>query len=134
MPGNESPADPARPEGDAPSAPPGNQSAATERRPPGPALNEFLRFAPLVQERVWGGRALEDVLGRAGCPSGRPIGESWEIVDRPEAQSVIVGGSLAGLTLHEALAQPWRRHHGSALAGRKAVSHARQMARTVASA
>ena len=41
----------------------------------------FLRFKPLNQERVWGGRALETVLGRT-LPPGRPIGESWEIVER----------------------------------------------------
>jgi mannose-6-phosphate isomerase len=61
-----------------------------------------LTFVPLYQERVWGGRALAGFPGRT-LPPDRPIGESWEIVDRPEAQSVIADGPLAGLTLHAAL-------------------------------
>jgi mannose-6-phosphate isomerase len=62
----------------------------------------FLRFEPIFQERVWGGRALADWLGRA-LPAGKPIGESWEIVDRPEAQSVVRGGEFAGKTLREVI-------------------------------
>jgi len=60
----------------------------------------FFRFDPIFQERVWGGRALAERLGRA-LPAGKPIGESWEIVDRPEAQSVVRGGDFAGKTLRE---------------------------------
>jgi len=53
-------------------------------------------------ERVWGGTGLQTHLGRE-LPGGPPIGESWEIVDREEAQSVITGGPWKGLTLREAL-------------------------------
>jgi mannose-6-phosphate isomerase len=63
---------------------------------------ELLRFEPLYQERVWGGRALETALGRT-LPTGAVIGESWEVVDRPEAQSVVAGGAWAGQTLHAIL-------------------------------
>ncbi len=51
-------------------------------------MRDLLRFEPLYQERVWGGRALETALNRT-LPENRPIGESWEIVDRPEAQSIV---------------------------------------------
>jgi mannose-6-phosphate isomerase len=68
------------------------------------AMQEILRFRPLYQDRVWGGRVLETKLGRA-LPPARPIGESWEIVDRAEAQSVISGGKLDGLTLRAAIEQ-----------------------------
>lgn len=61
-------------------------------------VNEVIRLQPLYQDRVWGGRALAERLGRA-LPAGRVIGESWEIVDRPEAQSVVAGGPFSGLTL-----------------------------------
>ncbi|HVU38561.1 MAG TPA: type I phosphomannose isomerase catalytic subunit [Opitutales bacterium] len=61
---------------------------------------QLLRFAPIYQERVWGGRALEASLRRA-LPAAGPIGESWEIVDRPEAQSLVTGGPWHGRTLHE---------------------------------
>ncbi len=63
-------------------------------------MNELLRLEPLYQERVWGGRALESALGRT-LPGKKPIGEAWEIVDRPEAQSVLKGGRHAGKTLRE---------------------------------
>ena len=46
----------------------------------------YIKFIPIYQERVWGGRNLESLLGRK-LPKNQVIGESWEIVDRPEAQS-----------------------------------------------
>ena len=51
-------------------------------------------------ERVWGGRHFETLLGKP-LPHGTVIGELWEIVDRPEAQSVVHEGPLKGKTLHE---------------------------------
>ena len=65
-------------------------------------MRELLRFVPIYQTRVWGGRALETALGRA-LPPGDPIGESWEIVDRPEAQSVVGEGPQAGQSLRSVL-------------------------------
>ena len=57
-------------------------------------------FEPLFMTRVWGGDRLQTVLGKA-IPAGEPIGESWELVDREEAQSVVKGGRFHGMTLHE---------------------------------
>jgi mannose-6-phosphate isomerase len=51
-------------------------------------------------ERMWGGRRLESEFGKQ-LPPQRPIGESWEIADRPEAQSIVRNGPLQGKTLHE---------------------------------
>jgi mannose-6-phosphate isomerase len=65
-------------------------------------MRELLRFQPLYQERVWGGRALEAALGRT-LPANVPIGESWEVVDRPEAQSIVESGTLVGQSLHHVL-------------------------------
>ncbi len=76
-------------------------------------MRELLRFQPLYQERVWGGRALETALGRS-LPARAPIGESWEVVDRPEAQSVVAGGSFDGQSLRAVLAQ-----HGADVMGPK---------------
>lgn len=59
-------------------------------------------FKPLYMERVWGGRGLEAKLGRT-LPPGKIIGESWEVVDRPEAQSIVSTGDYEGLTLRELL-------------------------------
>lgn len=65
-------------------------------------MTTFLTFRPIYQERVWGGRVLEQALGRS-LPAGKVIGESWELVDRPEAQSVVASGPLAGRTLRQAI-------------------------------
>ena len=56
-------------------------------------------------ERIWGGRRLEAEFGKK-LPSNKRIGESWEIVDREEAQSVVSNGPLKGRTLH----QLWTEH------------------------
>jgi mannose-6-phosphate isomerase len=70
-----------------------------------PRLTQPLVFEPLFMERVWGGRRLESLYGKR-LPSAALIGESWEIVDRPEAQSVVHEGPLRGTTLH----QLWCNH------------------------
>lgn len=57
-----------------------------------------LTFEPRFKERVWGGRSLEIMYGKQ-LPPGVPIGESWEISDRPGDESVIQNGPLAGRTL-----------------------------------
>ncbi|MEZ5275705.1 MAG: type I phosphomannose isomerase catalytic subunit [Opitutaceae bacterium] len=74
-------------------------------------FTSILRFQPLYQERVWGARTLADRMGRS-LPPGRPIGESWEIVDRPEAQSVVVDGPFAGMSLRALI-----EAHGDQLMG-----------------
>jgi mannose-6-phosphate isomerase len=63
-------------------------------------LTTPLTFEPIFMERMWGGRRLESEFGKK-LPPQRPIGESWEIVDRPEAQSIVRNGLLRGKTLHE---------------------------------
>ena len=57
-----------------------------------------LTFHPIFKERVWGGRKLESFYGKR-LPPGRPIGESWEISDRPGDASVIANGPFAGKDL-----------------------------------
>jgi mannose-6-phosphate isomerase len=74
-------------------------------------MREVLQFQPIYQERVWGGRRLETLLGRE-LPPGPPIGESWEIVDRPEAQSRVRGGRFGGVTLRELI-----EHHSAEVMG-----------------
>jgi mannose-6-phosphate isomerase len=66
-----------------------------------------LTFEPIFQERMWGGRRLESEFHKK-LPDQKRIGESWEIVDRTEAQSVVTNGPLRGRTLHEL----WTRHRG----------------------
>lgn len=57
-----------------------------------------LQFKPIYKERPWGGRALDGWGGRK-LPPRKTIGESWEMVDREEDQSVVSNGSLAGKTI-----------------------------------
>lgn len=56
-----------------------------------------MKFVPILQPRVWGGRNLAK-LGKK-LPSCAAVGESWELCDRGAAQSVIANGPLAGKTL-----------------------------------
>ncbi len=58
-----------------------------------------LTFQPIYQQRVWGGRKLETIYQRKLPDSATPYGESWEISDRPEAQSIVTTGSLKGKSL-----------------------------------
>jgi mannose-6-phosphate isomerase len=74
-------------------------------------MKDILRFIPLYQERVWGGRSFSSALGRT-LPSEKLIGESWELVDRPEAQSVVSGGAWGSLTLRALL-----ERHGAEVMG-----------------
>ncbi|HEY6070930.1 MAG TPA: type I phosphomannose isomerase catalytic subunit [Chthoniobacterales bacterium] len=67
-------------------------------------LEAPITFVPIFQERIWGGSKLAELFGKK-LPAGKRIGESWEIVDRPEAQSVVANGSLKGKTLHELWSQ-----------------------------
>jgi mannose-6-phosphate isomerase len=60
---------------------------------------KHILFTPIYQERVWGGSNFERKLGRY-LPNGKIIGESWEIVDRPEAQST----TAQGATIRELIA------------------------------
>ncbi len=59
-----------------------------------------LTFRQIFIERMWGGRRLESEFHKK-LPPQKPIGESWEIVDRSETQSVVASGPLCGRTLHE---------------------------------
>ncbi|HVR34936.1 MAG TPA: type I phosphomannose isomerase catalytic subunit [Methylomirabilota bacterium] len=74
-----------------------------------------LTFQPIFKERVWGGRRLE-TLYQKPLPPDVPIGESWEITDRPEGTSVISNGSLAGRELRWLM-----EHHGEELLGKQPV-------------
>ncbi len=65
-----------------------------------------ITFEPLYMERIWGGRSLETIYGRALPLPDVPFGEAWEIVDRPDAQSVVSSGKFSGMTLHSL----WRDH------------------------
>ena len=60
-----------------------------------------LLFEPAYKQVLWGGHRLAEKFGRPLPPDGPPIGESWEICDRPEFESPVVNGPLKGTTLRE---------------------------------
>lgn len=66
-----------------------------------------LRFHPIYKEKIWGSRLHAERL-KAPVPVDAKIGESWEIVDQPEANSVVANGVLAGTTLRELMLQAAR--------------------------
>jgi mannose-6-phosphate isomerase len=61
-----------------------------------------LKFHPILKEKIWGGRELESLLGKA-LPTDRPVGESWEISDLPGNESRVRNGRLAGQTIGDLL-------------------------------
>jgi mannose-6-phosphate isomerase len=62
-------------------------------------------FEPIFKPRVWGGRGLAASLNKP-LPEGRTIGESWEVVDLEDEQSVVAQGPGRGKTLRE-LVERW---------------------------
>jgi mannose-6-phosphate isomerase len=59
-----------------------------------------LKFTPVIKPLPWGGRKLEALFGKV-LPASVPCGESWEVVDLPQEQSVVSEGPLAALSLSE---------------------------------
>jgi mannose-6-phosphate isomerase len=57
-----------------------------------------LRFEPIYQYRLWGGRRLSALLS-APLPGDGPIGEAWVLSDRDDHQSKIANGPLKGQTI-----------------------------------
>ena len=74
-------------------------------------------FEPILKERVWGGRMLERLYGKH-LPAAVPIGESWEISDRPGDESVIGNGPFTGRTLRWLMDE-----HGIEVLGASAPAH-----------
>ena len=62
-----------------------------------------LRFEPIYQYRIWGGRRLAGLL-RAPLPDG-PIGEAWLLSDRDDHPSKVADGPLAGRTIAQLIEQ-----------------------------
>jgi mannose-6-phosphate isomerase len=63
-----------------------------------------LRFEPIYQYRLWGGRRLADLLA-APLPGDGPIGEAWVLSDRDDYPSLVADGPLKGSTIGQLLEQ-----------------------------
>jgi mannose-6-phosphate isomerase len=61
-----------------------------------------LRFEPIYQYRLWGGRRLADLLS-APLPGDGPVGEAWILSDRDDHSSLVASGVFEGQTLTQLL-------------------------------
>jgi mannose-6-phosphate isomerase len=75
-----------------------------------------LRFEPIYQYRIWGGRRLGDLLA-APLPGSGPIGEAWVLSDRDDHPSRVANGPLKGRTISQLMEQYPKQLLGE-LAGR----------------
>lgn len=75
-----------------------------------------LRFEPIYQYRLWGGRHLSNLLS-APLPGNDPIGEAWLLSDREDHQSQAAEGPLKGNTIGQ-LIQKFPQQMLGKLAGR----------------
>ena len=75
-----------------------------------------LRFEPIYQYRLWGGRRLANLLS-APLPGDGPIGEAWLLSDRDDHPSHVANGPLKGQTIGQLLKQ-WPEQVLGKLAGR----------------
>jgi mannose-6-phosphate isomerase len=75
-----------------------------------------LRFEPIFQYRLWGGRRLADWL-EAPLPGDGPIGEAWLLSDREDHPSKVADGPLKGATIRQLMDESPDRLLGR-LAGR----------------
>lgn len=63
-----------------------------------------IRFEPIYQYRIWGGRNLANLLS-APLPGNDPIGEAWILSDREDHASLVADGSLKGQTIGQLMEQ-----------------------------
>lgn len=74
-----------------------------------------LIFEPIFKQKIWGGRTLGTALHKP-LPPDETIGESWEVADLEDDQSVVAVGPAKGQTLGE-LVKTW----GTGLYGRSGL-------------
>ena len=63
-----------------------------------------LRFGPIYQYRLWGGRRLAELL-IAPLPGDGPIGEAWVLSDREDHPSRVENGPLEGSTIGQLMGE-----------------------------
>jgi mannose-6-phosphate isomerase len=79
-----------------------------------------LVFQPIFKDRIWGGRELERLYGKK-IPASTPIGEAWEISDRPNDESVVANGRFVGKNLRWLM----ENHAAEILGGAKPAAQGR---------
>lgn len=64
-------------------------------------INQLLRFTPILKQKIWGGKKLNQLFHKNS--DGSNIGESWEISDIDGDESIVSNGNLKGRTLRSLL-------------------------------
>lgn len=70
-----------------------------------------LKFEPIYQYRLWGGRKLEHLLSKP-LPKDEPVGEAWILSDRKDHASKVADGALQGSTITQLM-----NEHGQEIMG-----------------
>lgn len=63
-----------------------------------------LKFEPIYQYRLWGGRRLANLLSKP-LPKDEPVGEAWILSDRADHASMVTDGPLKGHTITQLMQQ-----------------------------
>ena len=66
-------------------------------------INQFLKFTPILKEKIWGGEKLMTLLNKKS--DKKNIGESWEISDIEKSISIVSNGNLKGQTLQNLISE-----------------------------
>ena len=77
-----------------------------------------IRFERIFLEKVWGGRNLATTPGLE-LPAEMLVGETWEVVDREDENSVVVTGATSGRALRQLMEQAERAILGDSSANAK---------------
>jgi mannose-6-phosphate isomerase len=80
-----------------------NGEGRDEERPMSQPRLYPMRFEPIYQYRLWGGRRLADLLA-APLPDG-PVGEAWILSDREDHPSLVANGPLKGQSIGQVMKQ-----------------------------
>jgi len=62
-------------------------------------INQFIKFEPILKEKIWGGNKLINILHKK--TNKKNIGESWEISGVKNNDSIVSNGSLQGESLSQ---------------------------------
>ncbi len=71
-------------------------------------------FESFYKSIFWGGNRLTSCMNRKLPEDAGPIGEAWDLCDKPGMESAVINGPLYGTSIHELL-----EHFGTEFAGTK---------------
>lgn len=79
-------------------------------------IHQFLKFEPILKEKIWGGEKLMKQFNKKS--DRKDIGESWEISDVKDNTSIVANGELKGIDLKSLIIK-----YKSDLVGERVYTH-----------